>query len=73
MVHGEIKYVSVHDEVGYKRKMDGTSVSYLQEREKLYSSMQGDNVEHIDGTISIEDIQKTIEDWVTPRLKGNKL
>jgi len=60
--------INIPAEVGYKRKMDGTSVSYLQEREKLYRSMKGDNVLHIDGTTSIVDIQKTINDWVTPRI-----
>ena len=60
--------INIPAEVGYKRKMDGTSVSYLQEREKLYSAMQGDNVLHIDGTTNIEDIQKAIYDWVTPRI-----
>ena len=60
--------INIPAEVGYKRKMDGTSVSYLQEREKLYSSMKGNNVLHIDGTTSIEDIQKTINDWVIPRV-----
>ena len=61
--------INIPAEVGYKRKMDGTSVSYLQEREKIYSSMQGENVLHLDGTTSIEDIQKAIYDWVTPRIK----
>ena len=60
--------INIPAEVGYKRKMDGTSVSYLQEREKLYSSMKGDNVLHINGTSSIEDIQKAIDEWVTPRI-----
>ncbi len=60
--------INIPAEVGYKRKMDGTSVSYLQEREKLYSMMQGKNVIHIDGTTSIEDIQETIYNWVTPKV-----
>jgi len=60
--------INIPAEVGYKRKMDGTSISYLQEREKLYSSMKGNNVLHIDGTTNIEDIQKIINDWVVPRV-----
>lgn len=60
--------INIPAEVGYKRKMDGTSVSYLQEREKLYSMMQGENVIHIDGTTSIEEIQETIYNWVSPRI-----
>ena len=61
--------INIPAEVGYKRKMDGTSISYLQEREKLYSDMHGDNVLHIDGTTSIEDIQRAIYNWVNPTLK----
>ncbi len=60
--------INIPAEVGYKRKMDGTSVSYLQEREKLYSKMQGENVIHIDGTSSIEEIQDAIYNWVSPRI-----
>lgn len=60
--------INIPAEVGYKRKMDGTSVSYLQEREKLYSMMHGENVIHIDGTTSIEEIQETIYNWVSPRI-----
>lgn len=60
--------INIPAEVGYKRKMDGTSVSYLEEREKLYSNMHGENVLHIDGTKNIEDIQKAIFNWVNPRV-----
>lgn len=60
--------INIPAEVGYKRKMDGTSVSYLQQRERLYNSMQGENVLHIDGTTSIEEIQSTIFDWVPEKL-----
>lgn len=60
--------INIPAEVGYKRKMDGTSVSYLAEREKLYNAMQGENVIHIDGTQNIEDIQTAIYNWVTPKL-----
>lgn len=61
--------INIPAEVGYKRKMDGTSVSYLQQREKIYNAMQGDNVLHIDGTTSIEEIQDTIYNWIQPRIK----
>jgi len=60
--------INIPAEVGYKRKMDGTSVSYLKERENLYGSMKGSNVLHIDGTENIDDIQKTITDWVIPKI-----
>lgn len=62
--------INIPAEVGFKRKMDGTSVSYLKEREKLYSSMQGDNVLHIDGTTGIEEIQKIIYNWINNRVKA---
>jgi len=62
--------INIPAEVGYKRKMDGTSVSYLKERENIYSSLHGDNVLHIDGTTSIEDIQETIYNWIKPRIKA---
>ena len=61
--------INIPAEVGYKRKMDGTSVSYLQQREKLYNAMQGENVLHIDGTTSIEEIQDAIYNWIHPRIK----
>jgi len=62
--------INIPAEIGYKRKMDGTSVSYLLQREKLYNNLEGDDVLHIDGTISIEDIQQTIFNWIEPRLKA---
>lgn len=65
--------INIPAEIGYRRKMDGTSVSYLKEREKLYNSMHGENVLHIDGTESVEDIQKAITNWVSPRLKAAQL
>lgn len=64
--------VSIPAEVGYKRKMDGTSVSYLQQREKLYNAMQGNNVLHIDGTTGIEEIKEAIYTWIEPRIKATQ-
>jgi thymidylate kinase len=64
--------IDIPAEVGYKRKMDGTSVSYLEQRESLYSSFSGKNVLHIDGTTNIEDIQAMIYNWVSPRLQGKE-
>ncbi|VAW50095.1 Thymidylate kinase [hydrothermal vent metagenome] len=61
--------INIPAEVGYKRKMDGTSVGYLQQREKLYNSMHGENVKHIDGTTSIEEIQTAINNWIQPRIQ----
>jgi len=62
--------INIPAEVGYKRKMDGTSVIYLQQREKLYNNMSGSNVLHIDGTTGIDDIQRAIYNWVIPRVKA---
>lgn len=62
--------INIPAEIGYKRKMDGTSISYLKQREKLYNAIQGDNVLHIDGTTSIEDIQTSIYNWINPRISA---
>ncbi len=62
--------INIPAETGYRRKMDGTSVSYLQQREKLYNSMQGKNVLHIDGTNNIDEIQATIYNWIKDKVKA---
>jgi len=61
--------INIPAETGYMRKMDGTSVGYLQQREKLYNSVRGDNVMHIDGTMGIEEIQTAIYNWAQPRIQ----
>jgi len=55
--------------VGYERKMDGTSLSYLKQREGFYGKCRiSDEILHVDGTKSIEEINNTICKWLTDKL-----
>ena len=55
--------------VGYGRKLDGTSLDYLKEREQYYKNVSiTNNVVYLDGTKSIESISKEIEKIVNHRI-----
>ncbi|MDH5570501.1 MAG: hypothetical protein OEY89_01975, partial [Gammaproteobacteria bacterium] len=54
-------------ETGFQRKMDGTSLTYLEQREYKYREMEGDNVLHLDGTREISEIQIEIQNWINDR------
>lgn len=59
--------------LGYQRKLDGTSMNYLQKRQSLYESIDADgNVLHIDGTQSIDAIHQHIIDWLSERIGNRK-
>ena len=62
--------IDIPAEVGYKRKMDGTSINYLEQRESLYSSLEGNNIVHIDGSQDIDKIKHEIISWIMPRIEG---
>lgn len=54
---------------GYKRKSDGTPLSYLQTREKYYMAMSGNNTLHLSGLESIDDLAEEIYNWVISLLE----
>lgn len=56
--------IDISAETGFRRKMDGTSITHLKQREGIYSNTTGENTHHINGDISIPDIQKSILNWV---------
>lgn len=55
-------------EVGYKRKSDGTPLSYLKARERYYEALEGPNTLHLNGLLSIDTIASRIKIWVLPKL-----
>jgi len=60
--------IDISAETGFKRKMDGTSVHYLAQRESIYSNYKTEKVLHIDGNKDINDIQKNIYTWISHQL-----
>lgn len=66
-------FIDIPYELGYKRKMDGTPLSYLKDRESYYGNAPiTDNTLHVDGTNSVEQIHAQICAWVKPRLELNE-
>lgn len=66
-------YIDIPSELGYKRKLDGTPLSYLKDRESYYLDVPvSDNTLHVDGTQSEEQIHEQICAWVKPRLELRK-
>ncbi|MCP3669000.1 MAG: hypothetical protein GY814_00885 [Gammaproteobacteria bacterium] len=56
-------------QVGYDRKLDGTPLEYLREREAMYNSINdGDNVLHLDGTLPLEQIHTEIVVWLSDKI-----
>jgi len=64
--------IDITAETGFKRKMDGTSTLYLEQRAPIYSNFKNDNVLHIDGTKEITDIQEIIYNWINEQMELNK-
>ena len=58
---------------GYTRKNDGTSLAYLQTREKYYQAITGTNTIHLDGHKSIEELAGKITKWITSKLEVVKI
>ena len=66
-------FIDLPAEVGYKRKLDGTPLEYLREREALYESIpSSDTVLHVDGTQPLEAIHSHIVAWLTQRIGTEK-
>lgn len=54
---------------GYNRKLDGTPLDYLKEREKRYRLVpQGERTLHLDGMKKVEELARDISDWVSERM-----
>ena len=65
-------FIDLPADVGYKRKLDGTPLHYLQEREQLYRNITVSGpVLHVDGTQSAEDVHDEITRWVFLNIGGN--
>ncbi len=57
--------LDVSAEVGYKRKMDGTSINYLEQREPFYQTLFGDkNAVHFNGLEPVEALSQKIFNYV---------
>lgn len=57
--------IDIPAEVGYARKRDGTSLAYLNERERLYAEFSAaGQVLHVDGTRPQEAIHQDIFTWI---------
>ncbi len=54
---------------GYTRKSDGTSLSYLETREKYYQTMTDSKTIHLDGLERINDLSDKIRIWIFSQLK----
>lgn len=64
-------FINIPAEVGYNRKMDGTSLEYLKQREALYNDFGGDTTFHVDGQQSAEKIHMDIRHWIETKLVSN--
>ena len=63
--------IDITAETGFERKMDGTSLSHLRQRETIYSGFKGNNVYHVDGHLPIEARQKRIQKLVSEKVDIN--
>ena len=60
--------IDIPAKVGYERKLDGTPLEYLRERETRYQELPlSENTLHIDGTLAPDDIHIKIREWVSKR------
>lgn len=57
-------FIDIPAGVGYERKLDGTSLGYLKDREALYNSYRDGNNLHVDGQQSPEKIHQEIAHWL---------
>jgi thymidylate kinase len=60
--------IDIPAETGFKRKMDGTSLSHLRQREAIYSSLRGENVFHVDGHLRVDEIQQCIQKLISEKV-----
>lgn len=63
-------FIDIPAETGYQRKLDGTPLEYLRQRESIYRDMPTDDrVLHVDGSRSPEEIHSEITRWLSERLE----
>jgi thymidylate kinase len=61
--------INLPAEIGYQRKMDGTPVEYLQQREACYQAFAtGENAMQVDGTLSVDEINDIIYTWIIEKI-----
>ena len=61
--------VDVPAEIAYQRKCDVPSLSYLEERNKIYHSIQGEyGMIPLDGCKTVEELHGIIEDLVNKKM-----
>lgn len=61
-------FIDIPAKVGYERKLDGTPLEYLKERENLYRGLDADHIFHIDGTLSVNEIHEQIATFISANL-----
>lgn len=62
-------FIDIPAEVGYARKLDGTPLEYLRDREKLYGDMPERNqVLHVNGEQPPRDIHEQITSWIEQKI-----
>lgn len=63
-------FIDIPAEIGYQRKLDGTPLEYLRQRESIYKGMPTDNhVLHVDGIREPGVIHSEITRWLSERLE----
>ena len=61
--------INLPAEIGYQRKMDGTPVEYLRQRETSYKVFAtGDNALQVDGTLAVDEINDIIYNWIVGKI-----
>jgi len=64
--------IDIPADVGYQRKLDGTSLPYLEERRSSYLAIpESDQLLKLDGTKDIDEIQNLIKEWIENHLKAD--
>ena len=61
--------IDLPPDVGYRRKMDGTSLGHLETRSHFYQALDDKNTIHLDGLADIETLASTIKEHVFKRLE----
>lgn len=62
-------FIDIPAKVGYARKLDGTPLEYLRDREKLYRNIpDAANVLHVNGERPPEEIHADITNWLQDKI-----
>jgi len=65
--------IDVPAKIAYQRKLDGTPLDALIERESYYKIFFGENSVHLDGIKDIETLANEVENCVKKRLIGDEI